>query len=261
MMPLSEAAKQPIAPTDAPAKTPSLSVEYRFLLEHSPLLRDLEPRLRDELIKGGCLQTWKRGTFLFDEGCPIHHFYLLLSGKAREYYCGGTGAEYLRRLARPGCYVGLHSVFCNRECYSHRCQALTALITFSWPSAAFVDHLRRHPNIGLAVSVILADYFEHSCRRNCLCRKPTARSRVAGYLLSRLCCECKQQCRRIPVNSAHSHLLDLRPLTHAAEDVNLTREAFSRALISLQKEGILHCDNGRITILQLGSLKAVSGVE
>ncbi len=261
MKPMPEATRLPFAPIDAPAQTRPLPLDYRLLLDHSLLLGNLEPGLRQELIELGCLRTWKRGAFLFDEESPIRHFHLLLSGKAREYYCSGTGAEYLRRLARPGCYVGLHSAFCNREHYSHRCQALTAVTAFSWPTGPFDEYLGHHPDIGLAVSAILADYFECSCRRNCLCRKPTARSRVAGYLLSSLCRDCRHRCCRRPDDSAHSHRLDLWPLTHAAEDVNLTREAFSRALISLQKEGILHCDNGKITILELDALKAVSGVE
>lgn len=234
--------------------------EHLNLLQQSPLLRNLPPHLRDDLIGIGSLREWKRGRFLFDEGSPVRHFFFLLDGKAREYYCGGTGTEYLRRLARPGCYVGLHSAFCNREHYSHRCQALTAVTAFSWPTSDFVDHLSRNPDIGLAVSAILADYFEHSCRKNCLCRKPAARCRVAGYLLSRLCTDCHQRCSRNGT-SHHAHQLDLWPLTHAAEDINLTREAFSRALVTLQKEGMVRCDNGRVTILDIEALKRCSGVE
>ena len=239
--------------------TSSLVPVHLQALHDSSLLRNLAPPLREELIGLGCLHTWKRGGYLFEEGSPIHHFYLLLTGKAREYYCGGTGAEYLRRLARPGCYVGLHSAFGNLTHYSHRCQALTPVTAFAWPSAPFVDYLVRHPDIGLAVSAILAEYFEHSCRKSCLCRKPEARCRVAGYLLSRMCSDCGQRCcHRSP--GKHAHHLDLWPLAHAAEDINLSREAFSRALVTLQKEGILHCDNGRITILDLDALKRCSGV-
>ncbi len=241
-------------------KAPILSPERRQLLYTSPLLRDLEPELREHVIEIGCLQAWKRGDYLFDETSPVRYFFLLLAGTAREFYCSGTGAEYLRLLARPGCYLGLHSAFCNRQRYSHRCQALSAVTVYAWPIGPFIDYLSHHPNIGMAVSAILADSFEHSCRRNCLCRKPAARSRVAGYLLSRLCSECRQRCNR-PDTDRHAHLIDLWPLTHAAEDINLTRESFSRALLSLQKEGAVLCNNGKVTILDLVALKSISGVE
>ncbi|MGI6656183.1 MAG: Crp/Fnr family transcriptional regulator [Desulfobulbus sp.] len=239
---------------------PPLPPASRRLLNQSLLLCTLEPELREELIELGSLQTWKRGTYLFDEDSPIRHFFLLLAGKVREYYCGSSGTEYLRRLARPGAYIGLHSAFSKRDHYSHRCQALTAVTTFTWPTEPFMEYLGRHPDIGLTVSAILADHFEHSCRRNCLCRKPTARGRVAGYLLSRLCRQCRRQWG-CPADTGREHFLDLWPLTHAAEDINLTREAFSRALSSLQKEGILRCDNGKITIFDIEALKAISGAD
>ena len=229
-------------------------------LRDSSLLRNLAPPLREELIGLGCLHTWKRGGYLLEEGSPIRHFSLLLNGKAREYYCDGTGTEYLRRLARPGCYIGLHSALGDQTHYSHRCQAMTGVTAFAWPTSPFVGYLVRHPDIGLAVSAILAEYFEHSCRKNCLCRKPGARCRVAGYLLSRMCSDCGQRCSHHSPGT-HAHHLDLWPLAHAAEDINLSREAFSRALVTLQKEGILLFDNSKVTILDLEALKRWSGVD
>ncbi len=247
-----------------PDAVSAVSLENLHALHDSPLLCNLAPDLRDELIELGSPRAWKRGSYLFDEGNPIRHFFYFFDGKAREYYCDNAGVEYLRRLAHPGCYIGLHNALGNKKHHSHRCQALTTVAAYAWPVVGFMEYLGRHPAIGLAVSGILAEYFEHSCRKNCLCRKPAARSRVAGYLLSRLfCVDCARKCYRRRHHCKYhdcKHLIDLWPLTQAAEDINLTRESFSRTLLTLQKDGIVDCDHGKIAILDLNALKTISGI-
>lgn len=235
-----------------------LSLEYRQALASSPLLRNFEPARRKELLGLGSARGWKRGDYLYRAGDPIDAFFFLLSGTAREFYSGG-GDDYLRRLARPGCYVSLHSVFDRKQRYGHYCQALSAIVAFAWPVSVFAEHLRSHPELGLEMAGVLAEYFEHSCRKNCLCRKPAARSRVAGYLLSRLGGENAQ--RRDGFRSDPDQQVDLWPLTQAAEDINLSRESFSRALVALKRDGLVSCAHGKVIIHDLKGLKSVSGVE
>jgi len=232
---------------------------HRQALLGSPLLAGLDAAKQEELISLGSIRKWKRGDFLFMDGDPVDSIYCLLAGKAREYYCNGSGDEFQRRLAHPGCYISLHNVLNREKRHTNSCMALTSVCAFSWRVTAFETYLRHHPEIGMAVAITLAGSFESSCRRNCLCQKAGARSRIAGYLLSKFCVGCNQPCGCS--GDTHSHHIDLRPLAHAAEDINLARETFSRTLVMFHDEGIISCRRGMVVIHDMEALKNISGVE
>lgn len=236
-----------------------LAPEHRRAVLSSSLLVNLEPNRQEALLHLGVVRNWKRGEFLFLDGAPVDAIFYLLKGKAREYYCNGTGCEFQRGLLHAGCHVSLHNVFHQKQRHTNTCQALTAVTAFVWPSASFIEYLRRCPELGVQVATILAGSLESSCRRNCLCRKVGARSRIAGYLLSRFCVDCEQShgCG----GKTPSCPIDLRPLTHAAEDINLARETFSRTLVTLHDQGIISCHRGMVVIHDLEALKNISGVE
>lgn len=236
-----------------------LSAEQRECLLASPLLASLNAAKQEELISLGSIRKWKRGDFLFMDGDPVNAIYYLLTGKAREYYCNGSGEEFQRRLAHPGCYLSLHNVLNREKRHTNSCMSLTPVCVFSWQASAFVAYLRRHPEIGLAVAITLSRLFESSCRRNCLCQKAGAKNRIAGYLLSKLCLQCEQPCGC--GQEVNVHHIDLRPLNHAAEDINLARETFSRTLVSFQDEGIISCRRGMVVIHDVDALKNLSGIE
>jgi len=231
---------------------------YRQTLASSPLLRNIDEQGRQELLSLGRLRRWPRGARIFGVGEPIAVVCYILEGRVREYYCDAAGDEYLRRLADPGCYVALHNVFSHEPLHTNTCEALTPVLAMSWPAAALVEHLRHNPPLSLGLAAALASAFEQSCRRNCLCRKPGSRSRVAGYLLSRLCVRCDRPCGSA---DNHQHEVDLRPVGHAADEIHLARETFTRTLLSLQDEGIISCRRGLITIHDIGMLKNLSGIE
>lgn len=232
---------------------------HRQALLGSPLLAGLDAAKQEELISLGSIREWKRGDFLFMEGDPVNAIYYLLTGKAREYYCNGSGDEFQRRLAHPGCYISLHNVLNREKRHTNSCMSLTPVCAFSWQASAFVTYLRHHPEIGLAVAITLSKSYESSCRRNCLCQKAGAKNRIAGYLLSKLCLQCDQPCGCS--REAHAHHIDLRPLNHTAEDINLARETFSRTLVMLHDEGIISCRRGMVVIHDVEALKNISGVE
>lgn len=242
-----------------PEKAHAFPSGHRQALLGSPLLANLDAARQEELITLGSIREWKRGDFLFMAGDPVNAIYYLLTGKAREYYCNGSGDEFQRCLAHPGCYLSLHNVLNREDRHTNSCMALTPVAAFAWPSSVFAAYLQRHPEIGLEVAITLSRSFESSCRRNCLCQKVGAKSRIAGYLLSKLCLQCEQPCgcSREP----HAHHIDLRPLTHAAEDINLARETFSRTLVSFQDEGIISCRRGMVVIHDVDALKNLSGIE
>jgi CRP-like cAMP-binding protein len=231
----------------------------RQALEASLLLRPLAPQQCSELIALGTRRAWSRDTRLYEDGDLVEGFYFLFSGKVREFYSDGSGIEYLRRLVLPGHFIALHNVFNRDARHTNNCKTLTAATSWAWPINPFLDFLHRHPSLGMAVAAALSQSYEQICRRHCLCRKPVARCRVAGYLLSRIRLDRAHPCA--DTASQHEHCLDLSPLSHAAEEIHLARETFTRALISLQEDGILTRNRGKITIHNVMALKNICAID
>lgn len=239
----------------------TLPPEERRNLEASPLLHPLAPERREELIALGALRTWSRGKTLYKDGDQVERFYFLITGKVREFYSDGSGIEFLRRLVLPGHFIALHNVFNRDARHTNSSITLTSATAWAWPVTSFLDYLHHHPSLGLAVAAALSQSYEQICRHHCLCRKPVARCRVAGYLLSRICLDCAQSCADTTTAPNHDHCLDLSPLSQAAEEIHLARETFTRALFSLQEEGILTCNRGTITIHNVMALKNICAID
>ncbi|MBM9538712.1 Crp/Fnr family transcriptional regulator [Desulfobulbus alkaliphilus] len=244
---------------DLQRQTAAANPEERQALEASPLLHPLSRQQRGELITLGSRRVWSRGQTLYKDGDPVEGFYFLCSGKVREFYSDGSGIEFLRRLVLPGHFIALHNMFNRDRRHTNNCKTLTAATAWTWPISPFIEFLHHHPSLGMAVAAALSQSYEQICRRHCLCRKPVARCRVAGYLLSQICLDCAHPCADTEAN--HEHCLDLSPLGHAAEEIHLARETFTRALMSLQEQGILTCNRGKITIHNVMALKNICAID
>jgi CRP-like cAMP-binding protein len=232
----------------------------RESLLNSPLFDGLSNNLQDEILSMGTLRRYQRHECLFVEDDPVEYIYYLISGTIKEYYSDGFGDDFLRRVFRPGCYVSLHSVVKQVQSYNYTCMAVQATHCFVLPGNPFHAILKREIELCLKVAVLLSGDYESSCRKNCLCKKTHAVSRVAGYLLSKqnLMCSsseyhCNQKCQKGQV--------DLRPLELSACDVCLARESFSRALLMLQERGIVRSRRGVIDILDEDALKVICGIK
>lgn len=218
----------------------------------SPLFAGLADTLQSELLLEAECQTHRRGDYLYRAKEKVNLFYLLLEGSAREVYLCDTGREYLRHLATPGHFLGLHKVFSEDQSHTHHCQAVTRIKTICWQKNTVLSRCQTEPQISIRIAALLSSYYEVSCRRKCLCQRPRSKNRVARYLLSKLCNGCAR-----PWSSDNRHWVDLRPLTYAAEEVNLSRETFSRTLKTLQEEGVIRFDSGRIIIDDIDALKNI----
>lgn len=239
----------------SPAKSRGLSGKEKNLLADSPLLQGLSPELQEELVRAGTVRTLRRGEFLFMDGDPVQSVYYLLFGKLQEYYCGEAGEMCLRRILQPGSYISLHLFFTEQQTYTYTCEAVTGARYFFWTSRDLQEILMREPCLGVKAAGILSGYVEKICRLNCLCRKPQAVSRVAGFLL--------RVSRRTPESSAESAPplpVDLRPLGLTASTICLARETLSRALSSLQEKEVIRIKNSTVDILDLDALKRISGI-
>ena len=238
---------------------PELLYEDRLSLINSPLFENSCPALQNNLLENGFVRKRQKGEHLFMEGDEVDSMFFLLTGKAREYYPTSDGNDCQRQIFCPGKYISLHRIFSSCSIYSYSCEALSNTVSFCWK----MGHLRRlvqqEPGFGCQVANILSNYIESSCRHNCLCRKTQALARVSGFLLSKYQAISRNNLR-ISTGRNQTIEIDLRPLAFSANDICLARETFSRALSSLQDRGLIRVKFGRIELLDIESLKRLSGI-
>jgi CRP-like cAMP-binding protein len=218
------------------------AVEHATLLGSS-IVRNIAPGLQKRLLVQGRACVLKKNDLLFMEGEPVNAVYCLLSGKLKEYYAGGCGDSCLRCIQIPGSYVSLHLVFNQVHTHSYYCEALERCTCFAWNAESFLDLARHESSLGFQVAAGIAGYFENSCRLSCICRKPQALCRVAGYLLHR----------------RTGHSADVRPLGVSASSICLARETFSRSLAVLQEKNLIRIQDGMVELLDVDGLKQISG--
>ena len=234
------------------------SIKLKQYLTTSPLFRGLAPELQGRLADMGRVFTVKKGQMLFMAGDPVDWVYYLMSGKLKEYYTTEAGEFCLRRILQPGSYISIHIMFCGREEYSYNCEAMGAATCFKWRTRELMTLIRQEPEISVQAAAILSNDIENSCRLQCLCRKTQAVQRVAGYLL-RQCNPCYMNCHGGCPGAAHLPQANIRPLDHAAKDICLARETFSRTLSSLQQQKIIRMESGIVKIMDIDALKKISG--
>lgn len=234
------------------------STGYRRILLQSSMLNGLPAEIKEKVLSSGQARTWSRGKMIFMDGSPIEHFYYVISGKVKEFYYNGSGEEYLRRVIYPGCYISLYSLFKEETVHTYSCATLAETEVIAWSTDNFLELLKQCPKLGMQVALVLSNIYERTCRLNCICKKKSARAKVAGYLLSKLNPTCGHySCSII----GDCRWIDLRPISLAAEEVGLARETFSRNLTRLEKEGFIAQERGIVSIANMDGLKLVSGVE
>ena len=237
-------------------RIPGLSIEEREVLTHSPLLDDLTHELPQKLLQMGKARSLNKGEFLFMAGDKVTEVYCLLSGKLNEYYASASGNTCLRCIQSPGSCGSLQMLFGSESHHSYYCEALKPSTIFSWDIGELRKLSQQEPALGLRVASVISGYFESSCRLNCVCRKPQASSRVAGYLLCR--CEHMDQQATDFRTCRYGMQADIRPLRIAARDICLSRETFSKVLTALQKKNIIRMQNGIAEILDIEGLRKIS---
>lgn len=224
---------------------PGFSVRDCRILADSALIKGLEFSEVEMILSRASYQVLQRGDFLYQVSDRTDTFYFLLDGIMREAYNCHAGNDYLRHLVIPGHYFGLHKIFSQDMQHTHHCQAVAKSRILSWEKEPFLEYCRLNPETSLKVATLLSSAYDFSCRRKCLCQRHRAQSRVAGYLLSRC----------FTSHGTHDQWVDLRPLTHVAEEVNLTREAFSRTLKTMRELGLISFHKGKVLLLDVDELK------
>lgn len=232
------------------------SVECNMLMR-SPLIEGLPKPLQDELVAKGRSRRYQRGEYLFMDGDYVDYVFYLFSGKVREYFATTDGADCLRFLYVPGCYISLHMAMSGTRMYPYSCEVLRSSDVYMWKVPELDKLVAEYGELSRRMLTVLSSHVEASCRKLCLCRKSQSVSRVAGYLLS-LDSGSQSGCAHFVRSFQTNVVANIKPVNFAASDVCMARETFSRALSLLQERNLIRVEHGHVRILDVEALKRVS---
>ena len=85
------------------------------VLKNLPLLALLPPRALKDLLEHSTVETYRKGTVLFQEGDACENVYRILSGRCESYQVRGDGTLKHLAILGPGDYLGEPDLFGRRH--------------------------------------------------------------------------------------------------------------------------------------------------
>lgn len=235
-----------------PPDSEVLSPDHRELLIASPLFRGLTNERSRDLVALGKHRRLKHKEFFFMAETGVDSFFLILSGKVKEYYLGEDGEEYVIRLSHPGEYLGVSALFLNDGSHTSFAEAIGPVTAMSFYVPSFLSILSDDPVLNRNLLTLMSCRLECARKQCCLGQKMNAEWRVANYLLdqtgswsSETRCGSETCCT----------LVSLRPLKLSAQEIGLARETFARILSRFKQNGIIDFHRGQVRLLDKRALE------
>lgn len=123
--------------------------------------------------------------FVFMEGDPADHFFLVLSGKVKVFKTAPDGKEQILLLAGPGESFGEAALFAERR-FPASAQAVAETDVLSFSRDNFLELIRKHPILALNMIAGLSVRLHHLTRLIQQLSLEDVSTRLAGYLLDQL---------------------------------------------------------------------------
>jgi len=205
--------------------------------------------LLDELGKIALNKRYEKGEMVFYEGDESIGFYQLLSGRIKIYKLSPEGKEQILQFIRPGETFGEVVVFSGKAFPAHA-EAVLPSHVLLFPRKAFIETIRRNPDLALAMLGILSErlrYFTVQVENLSLKEVP---SRLASYFLF-LSREGDGK-ETITLDISKGQLANL---------LGTVPETFSRILRRMVDHGIIEVRGRQIHLLNIPMLMALSDGE
>lgn len=215
------------------------------LLTSFEALGHLDEAMKTRLRESAVPLHLKRGQVAFDEGSPCSAFTLITEGCVNVVKAASTGREILLYRVEPGqtCVLTLNCLLENLS-YPARGIAVTECHGAALPRAVFLEMMNQDPGIrnmifkSLSARIVELMGLVEEVAFNRL------DERIARLLLSR-----SASAEDGSVQVTHQEL---------ADELGSVREIVSRILGSFADREIVRLDRGRIQIVDIEALKAIS---
>lgn len=222
------------------------------LLEAVSYFADLTPNVR-ATIAGRCQpKSLPSGQFVFIEGDPCRHLYLLESGRVKFFRTSAEGREQILKVFdRPGDTFCIPSAFCTgRHIVSAGAVTETRLRLLDLDT---VNRLaQEHPSIALKLVATAGEHMTHlvALAEDLSLRSATAR--LAKYLCGLAVAEGAESGKEIRLSR------DRLPEEELASLLGTVRVHISRSLVNLVQAGAIDLTRAFVRVRDLTLLKRIS---
>lgn len=213
-----------------------------------PLFASLE-RAPREAIAGVCeIQKLDRGSIIIREDeVATRGFYILLDGSAKVAVTGPEGGEAVLAFLEEGDFFGEMSLL-DGDPRSATVRATSEVHLLLLRRQAFMELLRRFPEIAIGILTELAARLRHANRKISALALSPVPARVSGALL--------QLAELRGIRSKGQVVIGDRP-THQeiAEMANTSRETVSRVISQMLRDGLVELDGRNLILLDEEKLR------
>lgn len=154
-------------------------------LADSALFSGLTDKDLTVIRNAGRKRSLEAEAFLFMEGDPADHFFLVLSGKVKVYKTAPDGKEQILLLAGPGESIGEAALFAERR-FPASAQTIAATDILLFSRDSFLELIQTHPLLALNMIAGLSMRLHHLTRLVQQLSLEDVSTRLAGYLLDQL---------------------------------------------------------------------------
>ncbi|MGX1197875.1 CRP/FNR family transcriptional activator FtrB [Parvibaculum indicum] len=201
----------------------SVSVED---IDQLPLFAQMTSPAREELLRHAVVHSAPAGTVLFEQGTMPTFQHVLLEGAAHLFGRSSEGKEVLIEVVEPPDLIIPAAVVTNSP-YLMQARVQEASRFLLIQADAFRRTLQQDPALSHALVASLAGQFRRMVRQIKNLKLRSASQRAGCYILA----------LRRKQGGGNRITLPYEK-TLIASELGLTRESFSRALASLQHDGI-----------------------
>ncbi len=218
----------------------------------TPLFAGLDHEIYHEHCKNTAIHTFWKGQLLIMEGDLCKGIGIVIEGQlARQKYTP-SGEFTTLDLLSAGSVFGEDLIFSTHKQYSYSLEALTHVKTITVSREDILSLISKSPRLLLNYLALLSDRSLEQDQRIHLLSQKTLRLKIAGYLLSLLEDQLKNEGKtlREAIEYPTTASVEL-PVSKevVARLLAMPRPSFSRELISMEKDGLVRV-NGRVVWLK-----------
>ncbi len=191
-----------------------------------------------------------RGEFVFHQGTPARHLYLLVDGSVRLTQVTGKGQVVAMRVFAPGSLFGMLAVL-GKGTFPGSTQGVKDSVVLEIPGSAFRDLIHNQAEVGDYVIEQLVNQLHAAhdrIREQC---SEAVEQRIARCIM--------KLCERFGQQNGIGLLIDI-PLTRQdiAELVGTRLETVSRTIRRWEQANIVECKREQICLRNYDALAAIA---
>jgi CRP/FNR family transcriptional regulator, nitrogen oxide reductase regulator len=226
------------------------SPENLGYLQDLELFRGLEETHLEQVVAAGATQRIAEDSFLYFQGDPAAHIYVLLEGRLKLSQVTPDGQQIILRYASPGEALGVVALLAEMD-YPVSSQAAEDSLVLGWDRASLTRLMEAQPRLALnAVQIMASRTREFQDRVRELSTEKVER-RIARTLL-RLVRQAGRKVEGGVLIDLHLSRQDL------AEMTGTTLYTVSRTLSSWEARGLIKAGREKVVILFPHGLVAIA---